>query len=282
MTWASAPGSSRASKSSASGATAEQLGDDPVIERGDVLHCDVGITVARLNTDTQHMPTSCVTGKPTRPAGLRTALANANALQDIVMEEIRPGRTGNEILAAARSRMKARGIDGTIYSHPIGLHGHGAGPLDRTVGLPGRRARPRRRQGHSQHVVFDRAAGNDTGPRMGRAGACAWRRRKTRSSERTADSLGAAAPGPTVPGEVARLTCGAGRSVQRAKCDPVSNRARLQPPFTTQSDGVIRRSPRTGLSAADSPIDGHGQGRRLVVKVLDHHEALSVGCGGIR
>jgi hypothetical protein len=25
--------------------------------------------------------------------------------------------------------MKAKGIDGSIYSHPIGLHGHGAGPL---------------------------------------------------------------------------------------------------------------------------------------------------------
>ena len=37
------------------GTTAEQLGPDPVIQPGDVLHCDVGITVARLNTDTQHM-----------------------------------------------------------------------------------------------------------------------------------------------------------------------------------------------------------------------------------
>ncbi len=36
------------------GANDEQLGEDPVIERGDVLHCDVGITALRLNTDTQH------------------------------------------------------------------------------------------------------------------------------------------------------------------------------------------------------------------------------------
>ena len=36
------------------GKTAAEIGDDPIIERGDVLHCDVGITVARLNTDTQH------------------------------------------------------------------------------------------------------------------------------------------------------------------------------------------------------------------------------------
>ena len=45
------------------------------------------------------------------------------------MEEIRPGRTGNEILRAVLARMKAKGIDGTMYSHPIGLNGHGAGPL---------------------------------------------------------------------------------------------------------------------------------------------------------
>ena len=79
-----------------------RLGDDPVIERGDVLHCDVGITVARLNTDTQHDAYVLRDGETDAPAGLRQALANSNALQDIVMDEIRPGRTGNEILAAAR------------------------------------------------------------------------------------------------------------------------------------------------------------------------------------
>jgi len=111
------------------GIPAEQLGDDPLIQPGDVLHCDVGITVARLNTDTQHLAYVLRPGETEAPAGLRRALANTNALQDIVMEEIRPGRTGDEILAASRARMKAKGIDGTIYSHPIGLNGHGAGPL---------------------------------------------------------------------------------------------------------------------------------------------------------
>ncbi len=112
-----------------SGATGAQIGDDPVIERGDVLHCDVGITVARLNTDTQHLAYVLRAGETDAPEGLRRALANANALQDIVMDEIRPGRTGNEILAASLARMKTKGINGTVYSHPIGLHGHGAGPL---------------------------------------------------------------------------------------------------------------------------------------------------------
>ncbi len=124
------------------GVTGDALGDDPVIERGDLLHCDVGITVARLNTDTQHDAYVLLPGETDAPAGLRQALANANALQDIVVSEIRPGRTGNEILAASLARMKARGVDGTVYSHPIGVNGHGAGPLiglwDYQEGVPGR------------------------------------------------------------------------------------------------------------------------------------------------
>ncbi len=111
------------------GASDSQLGEDPVIEPGDLLHCDVGITVARLNTDTQHNAYVLRPGETEPPAGLRQALANANALQDIVVDELRPGRTGNEILAAARARMQAKKIDGTVYSHPIGLNGHGAGAL---------------------------------------------------------------------------------------------------------------------------------------------------------
>ena len=124
------------------GVSDAQLGEDPVIEAGDLLHCDVGITVARLNTDTQHNAYVLKPGETEAPEGIRRALASANALQDIVMSEIRPGRTGNEILAAARARMETAKISGTIYSHPVGLHGHGAGPLiglwDYQDGVPGR------------------------------------------------------------------------------------------------------------------------------------------------
>jgi hypothetical protein len=115
---------------------------DPIILPGDVLHCDVGITVARLNTDTQHLAYVLKPGETDAPAGLKQALANANAMQDMTMDEIRPGRTGNDILQAVLARMKSKGIDGTLYSHPIGVHGHGAGPLiglwDRQEGVPGR------------------------------------------------------------------------------------------------------------------------------------------------
>jgi Xaa-Pro aminopeptidase len=124
------------------GVSAEQLGDNPVIQRGDVLHCDFGLVAYRLNTDTQHMGYVLREGETDVPAGIQKALENSNRLQDIVMAEIRPDRTGNEILRAARSRMRAQGIDGTVYTHPIGVHGHGAGPLiglwDYQDGVPGR------------------------------------------------------------------------------------------------------------------------------------------------
>jgi hypothetical protein len=124
------------------GVTEEQLGDDPIIQKGDVLHCDVGITAMRLNTDTQHMAYVLADGEAAPPAGLQRALANANRFQDILFEETRPGRTGNEILASVRAKLASEHLDGTMYSHPIGMHGHGAGPLiglwDYQEGVPGR------------------------------------------------------------------------------------------------------------------------------------------------
>jgi Xaa-Pro aminopeptidase len=124
------------------GATDAQLGDNPVIQRGDVLHCDFGITALRLNTDTQHMGYVLREGETAPPLGLQRALANSNRLQDIVLAELRPGRTGNEVLKASLERMRREGIDGTVYTHPIGMHGHGAGPLiglwDYQDGVPGR------------------------------------------------------------------------------------------------------------------------------------------------
>jgi Xaa-Pro aminopeptidase len=115
---------------------------ETVIERGDVLHVDFGITAMRLNTDTQHMGYVLKAGEKGVPAGIKKALANTNRMQDILVERMRPGRSGNEVLADALAAMKAEKINGTIYTHPIGDHGHGAGPLvglwDRQQGVPGR------------------------------------------------------------------------------------------------------------------------------------------------
>ncbi len=128
------------------GKTAAELGEDPIVERGDVLWCDVGITALRLNTDTQHNGYVLRTGETDVPGGLKKALANANRLQDLLLQETKPGRTGNAVLASVLAQMKAEGLDGTMYTHPIGMHGHGAGPLiglwDYQEGVPGRGDHP--------------------------------------------------------------------------------------------------------------------------------------------
>ncbi len=98
-----------------------------VIQRGDLLHCDFGIVYLNLCTDTQQQAYVLKEGETDAPAGMKRALALGNRLQDIHMEEMKPGRTGNQVLAAALKRAKAEGLRPQIYSHPLGVHGHAAG-----------------------------------------------------------------------------------------------------------------------------------------------------------
>ena len=118
------------------------LGANPVILPGDVLHIDFGLSAMGLKTDTQHMGYVLRPGEDAAPAGLVAALRNSNRLQDIVLEEIRRGRTGNEVLMASLARMRRQNITGTVYTHPIGDHGHGAGATiglwDRQENIPGK------------------------------------------------------------------------------------------------------------------------------------------------
>jgi Xaa-Pro aminopeptidase len=104
------------------------LSGDEVIQPGDMLWVDFGITYLGLNTDTQHLAYVLRPGETEAPAGLRAGLAAANAAQDAVTSNFRVGLSGNEILALARAQTEAAGVNATVYSHPIGFHGHGAGP----------------------------------------------------------------------------------------------------------------------------------------------------------
>ena len=101
---------------------------DEAIQPGDLLWTDFGITYLRLNTDTQHLAYVLKPGETEAPAGLRAGLANSNRVQDYLTRAFKVGRSGNEALAIARADAIAAGLDPSIYSHPIGHHGHGAGP----------------------------------------------------------------------------------------------------------------------------------------------------------
>jgi Xaa-Pro aminopeptidase len=114
---------------------------DDVVKPGDLLHVDFGITYLRLNTDIQQHAYVVLPGENEAPASIKKAFANANRLQDILTSQYKTGRTGNEILLSALSQAKSEGIVPSIYTHPLGLHGHAAGPTigmwDLQGGVPG-------------------------------------------------------------------------------------------------------------------------------------------------
>lgn len=98
-----------------------------VIMPGDLLHVDFGITYLRLNTDIQQHAYILRRDETDAPEYLKRALARGNKLQDIVVKNFALGRTGNEILALSRKQAIDQGLTPSIYTHPIGYHGHGAG-----------------------------------------------------------------------------------------------------------------------------------------------------------
>jgi len=104
-----------------------------VIQRGDLLRCDVGVTYLGLNSDIQEVAYVLREGETDAPKGLKDALAKGNRLQDILVSEMQAGRSGNAILASALQKAKTEGLVPRIYSHPIGYHGHAAGTR---IGLP--------------------------------------------------------------------------------------------------------------------------------------------------
>lgn len=114
---------------------------DQVILAGDLLHCDFGITYLRLNTDCQQMAYVLKEGEEKAPGFLEEAFDKGNRLQDILTSNFRTGASGNEILKRSLEKAKVEGLKASIYTHPLGLYGHSAGPTigmwDKQEGVPG-------------------------------------------------------------------------------------------------------------------------------------------------
>ncbi|TVY85112.1 hypothetical protein LSUE1_G000443 [Lachnellula suecica] len=102
-----------------------------VIQFGDLLHCDFGVTAMGLNTDTQHMAYVLYPGETQEdiPEGYLGGLKQVNRLQDIVKSNMKIGTSGNDILKTSLKQMRSEGFEGRIYCHPIGDWGHSAGTL---------------------------------------------------------------------------------------------------------------------------------------------------------
>ncbi|MFY0583085.1 M24 family metallopeptidase [Cystobacter fuscus] len=101
--------------------------EDVVIQRGDLLHVDFGISYMGLHSDWQKMAYVAREGEKDVPEGLKRVLANTNALQDALVKESRPGRSSAEVYEAVMAEMKEKGVQAQVYSHPLGNQGHGLG-----------------------------------------------------------------------------------------------------------------------------------------------------------
>ncbi len=112
-----------------------------VILPGDLLHCDVGFYYLGLATDQQELAYVLQPGENDAPDGLKAGLAAGNRLQEIHMQAMQPGKTGNQVLRDALEQAQREKLDASIYTHPLGYHGHAAGPTiglwDQQQGVPG-------------------------------------------------------------------------------------------------------------------------------------------------
>ena len=115
--------------------------EDMVILPGDLLHCDIGITYLRLNTDCQELAYVLKPNETEPPKFLVDALKEGNRVQDIFTDNFETGRSGNEILLKSLNEAKAEGLKPAIYTHPLGSYGHSSGPTigmwDAQQGVPG-------------------------------------------------------------------------------------------------------------------------------------------------
>ena len=106
--------------------------EDDLIIRGDLLHCDFGITYIGLNTDCQQHAYILKDGEDEVPTFLSEAFQKGNRVQDIFTSNFETGKTGNQILLKSLKEAKAEGLRPSIYTHPLGNYGHSAGP---TIGM---------------------------------------------------------------------------------------------------------------------------------------------------
>ena len=103
-----------------------------IIQSGDLVHCDFGISYLTLNTDCQQIAYVLKSDEKEAPEFLTKALKDANKLQDILTSEFELDKTGNEILLNSLKIAKEKGLDPQIYTHPLGTFGHSAGT---TIGM---------------------------------------------------------------------------------------------------------------------------------------------------
>lgn len=105
----------------------ELFGNDNIIRRGDILHCDVGIEYMGMTTDMQHLAYVCKIDEYNAPTGINKVYNLGLRFQEICLEEMKEGFSGNNLLARVLKRGNSENLRPLMYSHPVNYFGHGSG-----------------------------------------------------------------------------------------------------------------------------------------------------------
>ena len=81
-----------------------------IIQPGDLVHCDFGISYLSLNTDCQELAYVLKPGEKQAPDFLVDALAQGNRVQDIFTNNFKAGVSGNVILKKSLEAGLAEGL----------------------------------------------------------------------------------------------------------------------------------------------------------------------------
>ena len=102
-----------------------------VIERGDLVRIDFGITLRGYSTDLQRTAYVLRRGETEAPAQIRKMWNVSRRALDRQIAAMKPGATGMEIDAIARKTMQEAGFEGPPHGtgHAIGFVVHDVGPL---------------------------------------------------------------------------------------------------------------------------------------------------------
>lgn len=102
--------------------------DDLIYQQGDIIHLDTGFDYMGFSSDWQKVAYILREGETDVPQGLKRALANANRIHEAFADAPRPGLSGHDAAMAILDHLGDVDFTPSIYSHPIGHHGHGLGP----------------------------------------------------------------------------------------------------------------------------------------------------------
>lgn len=117
---------------------------DHVIQPGDLITVDWGVNYLTAYTDMKRMAYVLKPGENAPPAGVQRAYDKGQVIRGMILDEIRPGVTAGEALAAVNRKVAAtpgfvlgkyddpsadqKVTDVVIGSHSVGDLGHGSGP----------------------------------------------------------------------------------------------------------------------------------------------------------